>query len=80
MFSHLMYSDINCFEETSSGKLISRFTNDVNMMRDTLSKSLVGLVKKHSSIYRTYRSHVLPRLVTCNYNSDFTAISGEAGY
>ena len=45
MFSHLMYSDINCFEETSSGKLISRFTNDVNMMRDTLSKSLVGLVK-----------------------------------
>jgi len=45
MFSHLMYSDINCFEETSSGKLISRFTNDVNMMRDTLSKSLVGLAK-----------------------------------
>lgn len=45
MFAHLMYSDVNSFEETSSGKLISRFTNDVNMMRDTLSKSLVGLAK-----------------------------------
>ena len=45
MFSHLMYSDVNYFEKTSSGKLISRFTNDVNMMRDTLSKSLVGLAK-----------------------------------
>ena len=45
MFAHLMYSDVNSFEKTSSGKLISRFTNDVNMMRDTLSKSLVGLAK-----------------------------------
>ena len=45
MFAHLMYSDVNSFEKTSSGKLMSRFTNDVNMMRDTLSKSLVGLAK-----------------------------------
>ena len=45
MFAHLMRSDIASFHETSSGKLMSRFTNDVNMMRDALSKSLVGLVR-----------------------------------
>ncbi|NKB48197.1 MAG: ATP-binding cassette domain-containing protein [Alphaproteobacteria bacterium] len=45
MFAHLMRADIASFHETSSGKLMSRFTNDVNMMRDALSKSLVGLVR-----------------------------------
>ena len=45
MFAHLMRADIASFHETSSGKLMSRFTNDVSMMRDALSKSLVGLVK-----------------------------------
>ncbi len=45
MFAHLMRADIASFHETSTGKLISRFTNDVNMMRDALSKSLVGLVR-----------------------------------
>ncbi len=45
MFAHLMRADISSFHETSAGKLMSRFTNDVNMMRDALSKSLVGLVR-----------------------------------
>ena len=45
MFAHLMRADIASFHDTSSGKLMSRFTNDVNMMRDTLSKSLVGLAR-----------------------------------
>ena len=45
MFAHLMRADIASFHETSTGKLMSRFTNDVNMMRDALSKSLVGLVR-----------------------------------
>jgi subfamily B ATP-binding cassette protein MsbA len=45
MFAHLMGADIASFHETSTGKLMSRFTNDVNMMRDALSKSLVGLVR-----------------------------------
>ena len=44
MFAHLMRADIASFHETATGKLMSRFTNDVNMMRDALSKSLVGLV------------------------------------
>jgi len=45
MFAHLMGADIASFHKTSTGKLMSRFTNDVNMMRDALSKSLVGLVR-----------------------------------
>ena len=45
MFAHLMRADIASFHETATGKLMSRFTNDVNMMRDALSKSLVGLVR-----------------------------------
>ncbi len=45
MFAHLMRADIASFHETSTGKLMSRFTNDVSMMRDALSKSLVGLVQ-----------------------------------
>ena len=45
MFAHLMRADIASFHETSTGKLMSRFTNDVSMMRDALSKSLVGMVR-----------------------------------
>jgi len=45
MFAHLMRADIASFHETATGKLMSRFTNDVNMMRDALSKSLVGLLR-----------------------------------
>ncbi|MDH3739868.1 MAG: ABC transporter ATP-binding protein/permease, partial [Alphaproteobacteria bacterium] len=45
MFAHLMGADIASFHETSSGELMSRFTNDVNMMREALSKSLVGLAR-----------------------------------
>jgi len=45
MFAHLLRADIASFHETSTGSLMSRFTNDVAMMRDTLSKSLVNLVK-----------------------------------
>ncbi len=45
MFAHLMRADIASYHETSTGKLMSRFINDVTMMRDALSKSLVGLVR-----------------------------------
>ncbi|MBT3400031.1 MAG: ABC transporter permease, partial [Rhodospirillaceae bacterium] len=38
MFAHLMAADLQAHHETSTGKLISRFTNDVNLMRDALSR------------------------------------------
>ena len=43
MFGHLIRSDLAFFHNTSTGKLISRFTNDVNMMRSSVSNALTGL-------------------------------------
>jgi subfamily B ATP-binding cassette protein MsbA len=45
MFAHLMRADLRTHHETSTGKLISRFTNDVNLMRDALSRSLTAMAR-----------------------------------
>ncbi|MEK9662144.1 MAG: ABC transporter ATP-binding protein, partial [Alphaproteobacteria bacterium] len=45
MFVHLMRADIAAFHATSTGKLISRFSNDVNLMRDALSRSMSTMVR-----------------------------------
>tara|TARA_A100001037_G_scaffold299040_1_gene323843 strand:- start:1562 stop:3394 length:1833 start_codon:yes stop_codon:yes gene_type:complete len=45
MFAHLMVADLRTHQETSTGKLISRFTNDVNMMRDALSRTLTAMAR-----------------------------------
>ena len=45
MFSHLMWADIAYFQNTSTGKLISRFNNDSNMLRAAVSNVLVGIAK-----------------------------------
>ena len=45
MFAHLMRADLALFQETATGRLVSRFTNDVNMLRDALSKALTGMVR-----------------------------------
>ncbi len=45
MFSHLIRSDLSFFHNNSTGGLISRFTNDVNMMRAAVSTALTGIGK-----------------------------------
>ncbi|NKB22227.1 MAG: lipid A export permease/ATP-binding protein MsbA [Alphaproteobacteria bacterium] len=45
MFSHLMWADIAYFQKTATGKLISRFNNDANMLRAAVSNVLVGIAK-----------------------------------
>ena len=45
MFSHLMWADIAYFQNTSTGKLISRFNNDANMLRAAVSNVLIGIAK-----------------------------------
>ncbi|MEE9139204.1 MAG: lipid A export permease/ATP-binding protein MsbA [Alphaproteobacteria bacterium] len=45
LFAHLMRSDLAFFHDTPTGKLISRFTNDVNLLRAALSNSLAGIAK-----------------------------------
>ena len=45
MFAHLMRADLETFQNTTSGKLVSRFTNDVNLLRDAVSKCMTGMVR-----------------------------------
>ena len=45
MFSHLRWADISYFQKTATGKLISRFNNDANMLRAAVSNVLVGIAK-----------------------------------
>ncbi len=46
LFAHLMVSDIGLFYSQSSGKLISRFTNDINLMRNAFSNVLTAFAKE----------------------------------
>ena len=45
MFAHLMRSDMAFFQKNSTGRLISRFNNDANMLRHAVSTALTGLAK-----------------------------------
>lgn len=46
LFQHLMYTDISVFHDQSSGRLISRMTNDIMLIRRSVSEVLTGLVKE----------------------------------
>jgi len=46
MFARLMYADLATLQSAATGTLISRFTNDVNLMRDALSRSMTALVRE----------------------------------
>lgn len=45
LFKHLLGSDLQFFQHIHSGDLLSRFSNDVNMMRTAVSTTLVGIGK-----------------------------------
>lgn len=45
LFSHLMKCDLAFFHRITSGELLSHLTNDVNMMRNAMSNTLIGLGK-----------------------------------
>jgi subfamily B ATP-binding cassette protein MsbA len=45
LFRHLLQSDLRFFHNIHSGDLLSRFSNDVNMMRTAVSTTLVGIGK-----------------------------------
>ncbi|MCH2546948.1 MAG: ATP-binding cassette domain-containing protein [Alphaproteobacteria bacterium] len=50
LFGHLMQSDIGTFHEETTGRLISRFTNDIMMMRNAVSNIISGLARELLSI------------------------------
>ena len=45
LFTHLMHSDLAVFHDQASGRLISRFTNDIMLMRNMISAVLTGIAK-----------------------------------
>ena len=45
MFAHLMRADLATLQAATTGQLVSRFTNDVNLMRDALAKSMTGIAR-----------------------------------
>ncbi len=63
LFKHLMTSDIGLFQSHSSSRLISRFTNDITLMRNAFSSVLTSLTKESLTmvfligvmIYQNYR-------------------------
>ncbi len=46
LFAHLMHADITLFHDQSSGRLISRMTNDIMLMRRSVSEVITGLIKE----------------------------------
>lgn len=50
LFAHLMRSDIGTFHKESTGRLISRFTNDIMMMRAAVSNIITGLARELLSV------------------------------
>ena len=51
LFSHLLGSDLKLFHDQSSGRLISRFTNDIQMMRNAVSTSMTAIVKEFITMF-----------------------------
>ena len=45
LFAHLMKSDIGLFYSQASGRLISRFTNDINLLRNAFTNVLTALTR-----------------------------------
>lgn len=50
LFEHLIKSDIGLFNQQSSGRLISRFTNDINLLRNAFSNVLTAIAKESLSM------------------------------
>lgn len=46
LYDHLLRSDITLFHDQSGGRLISRLTNDIQLMRQSVSQVLTGAVKE----------------------------------
>lgn len=50
LFRHLLTQDIAYFHATTTGRLLSRFSNDVNLIRSAVSNALVSVGKDSLSV------------------------------
>ena len=46
LFHHLMFADISLFHDQSAGRLISRMTNDIMLMRQSVSQVMTGILRE----------------------------------
>lgn len=51
LFDHFITADLAYFHSRSSGELVSRFTNDVNLMRNAVATALTGMGKDTLSLF-----------------------------
>lgn len=51
LFDHFVTADLSYFHAHSSGELVSRFTNDVNLMRTAVTTTLTGMGKDMLSLF-----------------------------
>ncbi len=51
LFDHFIKADLAYFHDRSSGGLVSRFTNDVNLLRSTVTTVLTGIAKDALSLF-----------------------------
>lgn len=51
LFDHFIIADLAYFHARSSGEIVSRFTNDVNLMRNAVTTALTGMGKDTLSIF-----------------------------
>ena len=45
LFRHVIHFDLAFFHDTASGKLVSRMTNDINLMRNAVANAITGAIK-----------------------------------
>jgi len=50
LFSHLMQADLAYLQTATTGRLMSSFLNDVNLLREALVKAITGMVKDSLSV------------------------------
>ncbi|NRA74209.1 MAG: ABC transporter ATP-binding protein [Rickettsiales bacterium] len=46
LYSHLIYSDLHILNQTSSGHILSKFTNDIFNIRQAVTSSIVNIAKE----------------------------------
>ena len=50
LYEHLIHADLKFLTKYPSGNLISRFTNDINVLKNTTSEIFTGVIKEFFTI------------------------------
>ena len=59
LYNHLQTLSLSFFTRTPTGILISRITNDVNLIQGSVSNAITGLLKDAFTDHRTDRCRLL---------------------